>query len=169
MGAGELGAIHAEVRADVAEAGGGEQGVDDRVGDGVSVAVTREGDLARPFEPGEPQRAVTAERVHVGPDAHLRTPLRRGSDRGREGTLRDDRPRALEVGGRRDLERRRVALDGEDRMTGGCHRRGVIGVVVVRAAQRRLEHIATEPLGVCAAASSERSTAAITCPRRRRA
>jgi hypothetical protein len=55
----------------VAEAGGGEQGVADRVQRGVAVAVPRESGRARPVEIGQAQRPriVDGERVDVGGDA----------------------------------------------------------------------------------------------------
>ncbi len=48
-----------------------------------------------------------------------------------------ERPCAVEIGGRRDLERHRVPLHRRDRVTGGCHGGGVIGVIRVRVPQRR--------------------------------
>ena len=150
VGTGVLGVVGAEVRADVAEARRGEQRVDDGVGDGIAVGVARERGLARPFEAREPQRPVAAEGVDVGADARRGALRGAGIERRRppaaSGVVGDERARPVEVGGGRDLERERVAVDDGHGVPGGAHQRRVVGVVAIGGAIGGLEDVAAEAL-----------------------
>ena len=112
--AGVLGVIGAEMRADVAEARGRQQRVDDRVRDGIAVGVPRQRRLARPFEAGEPERARRRRtRARRCRSRHAERPAAwsmRAID-GASGCCATSDSRTLEVGGCRDLERERVAVD----------------------------------------------------------
>jgi len=130
---------------------GGQQRVDDRMSHGVAVGVPREGLLPRPFQTREPQRAVAAEAVHVGADPDARR-TRRGSGRG--GGVRSDGgsgvreqgPRAVEVGTGGDLEGCRVPRDRDHGVTRGGHQRRVVGVIGVGGAERLFQDGTTEAL-----------------------
>ena len=103
--------------ADVAEAGRAEQRVGDRVGDDVGVAVAGEAGAAVEGDAAEHERAigVRVEGMHVealaDPDRHQRHRQRGNS----------------QVGGRRDLAVRGLALDDHDPAAGGLDERGIVG------------------------------------------
>ena len=65
---------------------------------------------------------------------------------GSERMPRDERPRTLEVGGGRDLERERVALDDGDVVTGGRDQGRVVGVLLVGDRVRGIQDVAAEAL-----------------------
>ena len=92
--------------------------------------------------------AVAAERVDVGSDADARqrgTGVERDRHR-RERAGRDERACPFEVGGRRDLERERIACHDEHGVAGGAHQRRVVGVVAVGGAVGGIQDVATEAL-----------------------
>ena len=68
-----------EVLADVAEPGGAEQRVDDRVGEDVGVGVARQPAVARNLDPAQDQRPAGLEAVGVDADAGAHQPI--GSSR----------------------------------------------------------------------------------------
>src|SRR5699024_1575530 len=68
-----LGPIHAEVRAEVADPGRGEERIAGRMAGDVGIGVAGEPGLTLPEQPGDPQLATGLRRgegVHVHPDAH---------------------------------------------------------------------------------------------------
>ena len=111
--------VDAEARADVAEARGRQQGVADRVADGVAVAVAGEPGLVGPVEAAEPQGPRVVVRVHIDADARAQ-----GGARAAQQLLG---PAQIPWSGH--LERALVALDGDDGMPGRRVDAGIIGVL----------------------------------------
>ena len=144
-----LGMVGAEVRADVAEPGGRQQRVDDRVRDGVAVGVPRQRGLARPLEPGEPQRRrrprTRARRCRRRP-ADARIGFSRCAIDGASGCrATSDRARSRSAGVV-ILNASGSPLDDRDAVTGGRDEGGVVGVVPVGDRVGGVQHVAPEAL-----------------------
>ena len=160
VGAVVLGTIRAEMRADVAEPRCGQQRVDDRMGDGVTVGMTRQRGLTRPFQVREPQRAGTSEAVHVGADPDARCLGVREMPTDAAGDGRDEAAGAVQVHGRRDLEREVIARDRSDGVTRRGDQCRVIREVVRHRAVGGIQDVPAESLGRLGGGELGPSTAA---------
>ena len=102
--------------ADVAQPGGAEQGIGDRVEDDIGIAVAGQAALMRNFDSAHHQRAFAPERVDIEAKACA---LRHSRGEPLFG--------ALEIGLGGDLLEQRIALDGRHRQPGGARNRGFVG------------------------------------------